>query len=67
MLGYSSKAGGPGLLGLKAHCYASLKAMQAAMKKDGIEATAVNFESFGPVGKRGVELEVCVNKVCQMF
>lgn len=68
MLGYSSKVGGPGPLGLEAHCYASLKAMQAAMKKAGIEATAVNFESFRPVGKRGVELEARVNnKVCQML
>lgn len=68
MLGFSSKAGGPGPLGLEAHCYASLKAMQGAMRKAGIEATAVNYESFKPVGKRGLGLEARVNsKVCQMF
>lgn len=68
MLGHSTHAGGSGPLGLHARCYGSVKNMQAAMKKAGIEATAVNFESFGLVGKRGAELEARVKgKVCQML
>jgi len=70
MLGYSTKVGGSGPLGLTTHCYSSLNNMQNATKKATYgEGPAVNFATFSPTAaKRGLELEARGRKakICQL-